>query len=152
MAMIPPSGRLLNLLYAACDTVVTPAHSHDIGDGKIKVAAPGGSKNVISATQGFRSDEEAEFLPSQEDDGIGTPHPTSSHKKTCYLTKYEGRYKNGGASGLSPAGECTSEAVNDEETAVRTQEKDGNPSVTSPPFFIMCRSIYENLAMAFTHF
>jgi hypothetical protein len=79
MAMNPPSDRFLGLLSAACDTIVTPGHSDDIGDGKIKVAAPGGSENVISAAYGFQSDEEAEFLPSQEDDGIGTPPPTFSH-------------------------------------------------------------------------
>jgi hypothetical protein len=104
MAMIPPSDRLLGLLSAACDTAVTPAHSHDIGGGKIKVAAPGSSKNVISAAHGFQSNDEAEFLPSQVDDGIGTPHPTSSNNKTRRLTKNDGIYKNGGASGFSPAG------------------------------------------------
>ena len=67
MAMNPPSGRLLDLLSAACNTVVTPAHSHDIGDGKIKVAAPHGSENVISLVNGHPCDVEAEFLHSQED-------------------------------------------------------------------------------------
>ena len=136
MAMNPPYDRLSALASVACDTIVTPAHSHDIGDGELKVAAPGGSENAIFAADGNRSDEEAEFLPYPEDDVIGTPHSTSSHKKTSQLYKHDGRYKNGGASGLSPAGERTSEAGNDdkdEETQVRAQEKDGNPSAASSP-------------------
>ena len=119
MAIIPPVDRFLGLLSAACDIVVTPSHSHDIGGGKIKVAAPGGSESVISAARGFQSDEQAEFLPSQADDGIGAPRPTSSQKKTRHLNKHDGRYKNGGASGLSPAGERTSEAGNDENDEAR---------------------------------
>ena len=114
MAMNHPSDCLLGLLSAACDTVVTPAHGRDIGDDKIKVAAPGVSENTIFAADGFRSGEEAEFLPSQADDGIGTPHPTTSNNKPLPLPKNDGLYKNGGASGLSPAGERTSEAGNDE--------------------------------------
>jgi hypothetical protein len=89
---------------------VTPAHSHAIGDEKMKVAAPGGSENAISAAHGFRSEEDAEFLLSQADDGIGTPRPTSSNNKPRHLSKNDGSYKNGGALGLSPAGERTSEA------------------------------------------
>jgi hypothetical protein len=122
MAMNPPSDRFLGLLSTACNTIVTPAHSDDIDDATMKIAAPGGSENVISAAYGFQSDEEAESLPSQEDDAIGTPHPTSSNKKTRHLNNHDGRYKNGGASGLSVPGECTSEGGNDEneeETGVR---------------------------------
>jgi hypothetical protein len=117
---------LLGLLFTACDNVVTPSHSHDIGDATMKVATPGFSENAIFAADSFRSDKEAQFLPSQADDGIGTPHPTSSHKKNRHITKHDGRYKNGGASGLSHAGEHTSEAGNDnkdEETAAGAQEK-----------------------------
>jgi hypothetical protein len=136
MAMNPPSERFLGLVSAACDTIVSPAHSHDIGDGKIKVAAPGGSENAIFPADGFQSDEEAQFLPSQADDDIVASHPTSSNNKTRRLTKNDGSYKNGGASVFSSAGEPTSEAgndENDEETEVGTQEKEGNLSVASSP-------------------
>ena len=87
MAIIPPVDRFLGLLSAACNIVATPSHSHDIGGGKIKVAAPGGSESVISVARGYQSNEEADFLPSQADDGIGFPNPTChrSRRRTTFL-------------------------------------------------------------------
>jgi hypothetical protein len=133
MTMNPHSDRLLDLFAAACEGVVTPAHSLDIGDGKIQVAGPGGSENAIFPAESCQSDEDAQFLPFHADDEIGTPHPTSSTKKARHITNHDGCNENGGALGVSPAGEPTSEAGNDKKTALRAQEKDDNTSTASSP-------------------
>ena len=102
MAMIPPLDGFMDVLSAACDTIVTPAHSDDIGDATMKVAAPGGFDILLSAAHGAQLGEELELLLSQDDGGIGSPPATSSHKKTRHLNKVDGSHKIGGASGLSP--------------------------------------------------
>jgi hypothetical protein len=68
--MNPHSDRLLDLFAAACEGVVTPAHSRDIGDREIQVAGPGGYENAILPAESCQSDEEAQFLPTHADDDI----------------------------------------------------------------------------------